>query len=116
MRITSKYKLFGGFGLLVFINIIIGFLLYKVLINGPKIHLFDLETWFFTDSIYRVLFILGLWISVITLLMTQAKYILIDGDKIIFVNPIIPFIKKRKLFKDYDCYMTVDEYSQGGTY
>ena len=116
MRIKSKYKIIGGFGLLIISNLIMGFVFFKGIIFGSKISLIDSDTWMNKDSLLTVILILGLEIFAVLLFMNEAKYIVVDNEKVVFINPVFPFLKKIRYFDFYDYYVTVDEYSRAGSY
>src|SRR5690606_27796930 len=105
----------GGFLLLSFINIIWFTITYKIIIKLiEKISLenYQWETVDFTISG----FVIFLQLLFLFLLMKECRFIKIDNEKIIFINPILPFLRKTIYFNEYDYKHTVREYSRGGYY
>lgn len=43
-KVYSKYRIFGGFGLLVAMNLMVGFATYKLIIKGQYIQLFTFSS------------------------------------------------------------------------
>ena len=115
-QIYSHYKIFGGFGLLLAFNIFFAFLVYKGLIVGREIRLFDTATWLHNSNNKLVLFLLGIQLFWLLLFVTQCKFIIVNNHTITFVNPLLPFIRFRKKGTSYDYYLTIEEYSRGGTH
>jgi hypothetical protein len=114
-NITSKYKLFGGLLLLSFINIIWFTITYKIIMKlNEKITdvSYKWETMDFTISGFVIL----LQLLFLFLLMKECRFIKVDNEKIIFINPVLPFLRKTKYFNEYDYKQTVREYSRGGYY
>jgi len=52
----------------------------------------------------------------LTLLMMECKIIKIEADKIIFVNPLLPFLRKTKYLNEYDYKQTLEELRGSETY
>ena len=94
-KIYSKYKIFGGFGLLIGLNIVIGFGTFKLLtyskISYDKVDLINDPNALFAYSV-----IIGLNILLLLLFITQCKFIITDSTGITFVNPLIPVLRKKK--------------------
>jgi hypothetical protein len=109
-RVTSSYKIFGGFGLFIFLNGIIGLGTFKLLST--------LETADFSDSktqtVYAV--VLGLQLLFLTFFSTQNRFIVADRDGITFINPLIPLLRSTYKWTDFDYYVTVEESSQHATH
>lgn len=112
----GKYKLFGGFGLLLLFNISIGFFIYKAIINGLEIQLFIIETWLNNENFWMVMFSSGIQIFFLLLFMTQNKFLILDDYGITFVNPLLPFLRKTRKWDYYSEFRTVTEHSQYNTY
>jgi len=113
-QIHSKYKIFGGFGLLVGMNLFtlgICMLLITSKISVDKVDLVN-------DRSARIayLFLFGMLFLFLLLLLTQCKRIIADKDGITFINPLLPFLRKTKRWSDFDYYITVDETSKYRTY
>jgi hypothetical protein len=116
MRIVkSKYKIWGGFTLLIFLNAIWFLLSYKVVFTiGKRLFTPDYE-WQGIDFGILSFFIL-FQLLLLTLLMTECKYIKVETDKITFINPLLPFLRKTKHLNEFDYMQTVEEVSRGGVY
>lgn len=115
MKIYSRYKILGGFGLLVGLNLLIGFCAFKLMtasnLSYDKVDFFNDQKILIAYSI-----IAGIFLLFLTLFATQCRYIIADNDGILFVNPIIPFFRTHKLWTDFDFYIVVDESSRGGSH
>ena len=113
--VKSKYKLWGGLGLLIFLNVIwlplFGAVVSTTLKQLPTPD-YEWQGIDFGIPSFAILFQL----IFLTLLTTECKYMKIEKDKITFINPIFPFLRKTKYWNEYDCKQTVDEYSSGGSY
>jgi hypothetical protein len=102
-KVYSKYKFFGGFGVIIGLNLFVGFGVYK----------------FLTDSNitrFGLVFIFVVQLLLLILLMSQCRFIITDKDGITFINPLLPFLKKKRTWDDFDYFITVDEESRNGTY
>lgn len=115
-RVYSRYKVFGGFGLLLSFTILLSFIVYKGLFAGQEIRLFDLETWIDNDNYKIVVILIGFELFWLVLFSTQCKFLIIEDKTITFVNPLLPFLRFRKPWDAYDYYLTIEEYSRAGTY
>jgi len=114
-RVYSHYKIFGGFGLLLVLTGAVGFGLFKLLtsskISIDKVDLLHDQNAFLTYS-----FVFALFVLFLVLFTTQNRFIIADREKIVLVNPLIPFLRKTYEWADFDYYVTVDEYSQYSTH
>lgn len=115
-RVYSRYKVFGGFGLLLSFIIFFSFIIYKGLFAGQEIKLFDLQTWLHNDNYKIVVFLIGIELFWLVLFSTQCKFIIIEEKGITFVNPLLPFLRFSRPWNSYDYYLTIEEYSRGGTH
>lgn len=114
-KVYSQYKFFGGFGLLIALNALAGLGTYKLIFDSNiNYRVVDLIN--DSDAQYAYLVIIGLQILFLVLFSTQNKFIISDQNEITFVNPLLPFIQRKKTWDSYDYWVTVDESSQGGTY
>jgi len=106
--VNSKYKFFGGFGLLVGLTAIIAFGVFKLL-TASKISLdkVDLTNDGGARIAYLVLF--GLLFVFVLLLITQCKRIIADKEGITFINPLLPFLRTTYNWTAFDYFVTVDE-------
>jgi hypothetical protein len=114
-KIYSKYKLFGGFGLLLGLNLLIGFGAYNLLTNS-KISYEKVAFNNDQNAIIAYLIIIGLNLLFLTLLASQCKLIITDNKGILFINPIIPFFRQYRLWTYFDYYILVDENSRYSTH
>jgi hypothetical protein len=109
--IKSRYKILGGFGLLVLLNIIIVFGLIKLLtkskISFYKVNILYNSDALFVYSIFSSLLLLLIWIFV-----THCKAITIDDFGIKLSNPLFPVLQKQYSWDDFDYYILVDEESK----
>lgn len=114
-KIYSQYKIFGGFGLLVGLNLLIGFATFKLLttskISYDKVDLFNDN-----NALFAYTVIVGLNLLFLLLLATQSKFLIADTNGITFINPIIPFLRNSKQWTDFDYYILVDEDSRYDTH
>jgi hypothetical protein len=114
-NVHSKYKIFGGFGLLVALNLLMVFGIYKLLTaSAISLHKVDLMHDGEARIAYGILF--GILFLFLLLLMTQCKRIIADEDGITFINPLLPFLRKKNKWTDFDYYITVDEDSKYSVY
>jgi hypothetical protein len=111
----SRYKLFGGFGLLIGLNGLIGFGTFKLLtaskVSYDKVDLFNDSNALFAYSV-----IIGLNLLFLLLFMTQSKFVITDSSGITFINPLIPIFRKKRLWTDFDYFILVDEDSRYSTH
>ncbi len=110
----SKYKYFGGFGLLILLNLLISPLTY-LLLFGPNASSIA-EIIKDQSSIITHITILGLQLLILTLFITQNKLIIITKENIKLTNPLIPFIRKKYQWNDFDYCVILMENSRGGQY
>ena len=110
-RVTSSYKVFGGFGLFILLNGLIGIGTFKLL---TTLDMADLMNNSDTQKVYA--FVLGLQLFFLYLFSTQNRFIIADNDGITFINPLIPFLRSAYRWTDFDYYVTVDESSQHSTH
>lgn len=107
----SRYKIFGGFGLLLALNGLAGFLTFKVLtaseVSIDKVDLFD-----DTSALIAYSAIIGLNILFLLRFVTQCKFVITDSSGITFINPLIPIFRKKYRWTDFDYFILVDEYSR----
>ncbi len=115
MKIKSKYSTLGGFGYLLFLVILSGFILPYMF---PRINInpFSMESWHNEYTRIVMFFSLGFQALLVLFFISQCKYIISDHNGITFVNPIFPFIRKTRKWSDYDYYQTNQEATNGGSY
>ncbi|NOU62333.1 hypothetical protein [Marinifilum caeruleilacunae] len=105
---TSIPKIFGGFGLTIFLNLIWGFLTYKVLFES-KLKPFQISTCTEGYDWLLLTFILALELLFLRLLIKDNRLIIITSEKIIFISWILPILFKIKKKTFYDGYTLVGE-------
>ena len=108
MKIRSKYKYFGGVGLIIGLNVYIA---YSLWLFAPKAHisLFSIESWQNEITRIAMFFFLGIQAIFLWLFISQCKFIIVSDKGITFVNPVLPFLRKTRLWREYDCFQTVIE-------
>jgi hypothetical protein len=115
-RIKSTYKIFGGFGLLLILSLLISLLYFKVVETQIENNI-DFTSWLDNKNDFWTFIILSLFEMIfLSLFMTQTKYIIIDNDEINFINPLLPFFRRTRQFSEYDFYITTVEQARGGEY
>jgi hypothetical protein len=111
LSVNSKYKFFGGFGLLIGLNGLIAFVIFMLLtkskISVDKVDLLNDKP---ARIVYLILFVV--FLLFLLLLITQCKRIIADKDGITFVNPLFPFLRTTNSWTDFDYYIIVDEDSK----
>ena len=113
--VTSKYKLFGGLLLFVALNLVWSTITWKVvenLIEKLQINKYD---WQLTD-IYISSAVILFQLFLLIMMMKECRFIKVYKDKIVFINPFCPFLRKVRPFAYYDHKLLVREYSRGGYY
>jgi len=95
-RVTSRYKIFGGFGLLILLNAVIGLGTYKLL-TSSKISIDKVDLWHDANAQYAYAIIIGLQFLLLLLFATQNRFISADTRGITFINPLLPFLRKTTL-------------------
>ena len=114
-KVYSKYKILGGFGLLLGLNILCGLGTFKLLtsskISYDKVDLINDDNALFAYSV-----IIGLNLLFLILLTTQSKFVIADNNGITFINPIIPILRKTKQWTDFDYFIIVEEASRYDTH
>ena len=113
-KVYSRYKIFGGFGLLVAMSLMVGFATYNLIIRGQYIQLFTFSSWVGNQNLKTVLITLAVAALVVTFFCTQNQFIIISHDRITFINPLLPFIRTTRQWSEYDYYVTVQEDARGG--
>lgn len=114
-KVYSRYKIFGGFGLLLWLTLAGGFGAYMLLTNlEVGYHNFDFKN--DPGSLIAYAFIIGFVILLLVMLATQCRFIIADEEGITFINPILPFLKKSRRWTDFDAYILVDERTRHATH
>jgi hypothetical protein len=110
-RVRSSYKIFGGFGLLVLINGLIGMATFKLLTVLDVANVMNNSN---TQKVYAI--VLGLQLFFLYFFSTQNRFIIADSDGITFINPLIPLLRSTYRWEDFDYCVTVDESSGRSTH
>ena len=113
INMNSKFKL-GSILLILIINFLSG-LLFCIFFIEAEINPFKKEFWNGESAKIAGITIIILEIVALSFL-SQVKQIIIEKDKIVFKNLILPFIKKERLFSYYDYSKIVEEQTKSGTY
>ena len=113
--VVSKYKIFGGFTLLIILNVIFSLVSYKLLFDS-NISIDKVDFVNNKNAILPYLFVLGFQSILLILFATQNRYIMADKTKITFINPLLPFKRHTCNWTDYDYYITIQEQSRGSTH
>lgn len=111
----SRYKAFGGFGLLIGLNGLISFGTFKLL-TASKVSYDKVDLLNDSDALFAYSIIIGLNLLCLLLLMTQSKFVITDSSGITFINPLIPILRKRRLWSEFDYFILVDEDSRYSTH
>ena len=111
----SRYKIFGGFGLLIGLNGLIGFGTFKLL-TASKVSYDKVDLLNDSNALFAYSVIIGLNLLFLLLFMTQSKFIITDSSGITFINPLIPIFRKKCLWTDFDYFILVDEDSRYSTH
>lgn len=90
MKVTSKYKIFGGFGLLFCLNVFLGLVIYIVLSKADVDRFTELNSLAVMGVIFAIQFLF------LVLFMTQLRYIIVDSEGITTINPSLPFLRKQE--------------------
>jgi hypothetical protein len=106
-RITSSYKIFGGFGLFIILNGLIAIGTVKVVTDAIA----NSQFWNDSNAQNILLSVVGMQVSMLWWFSTQNRFIYVENDAITFVNPVLPFIVKTKKWADFDYFISVDEQS-----
>ncbi len=114
-KVRSKYKFFGGFGLLLVMNLFIGILLCYILVIS-KISIDKVDLINNSDARFSYIALLGAQLLLLLFFLGENKYIIADADGITFINPLFPFLIKTKTWDSYDYFITVDEKSKYSTH
>ena len=110
-RVTSSYKILGGFGLLILLNGLIGVVTCVLMSKIDVVELMNS-----TPAQVACVFVLGLQLLFLALFATQSRFIIADEDGITFINPLLPFLRSKYRWTHFDYYVTVEEYSEYATY
>lgn len=100
----------GGFGILLAINLYIGYLPWYLF---PKVSInpFSAEVWQHKETLLLMVLFFAFQGIFVLLLMTQCKFIIATNEGITFVNPLLPFIRNKRNWTDYDYFQIVNESS-----
>ena len=114
-KVYSKYKILGGFGLLLGLNILTGFGTFKLLtsskISYDKVDLINNDNALFAYSV-----IIGINLLFLILFATQSKFVIADKNGITFINPLIPILRNTRQWSDFDYFILVEEASRYDTH
>jgi hypothetical protein len=114
-KIYSSYKIFGGFGVLILINFMIGVITY-VLASKMGLGIFKLSTWIEDENILVPIFIFSFQLLLLRLFINENRFIIIDNNQLVLYNPLFPILKKVIRLDNLDYCMTINEYSEYDSY
>ncbi len=109
--VVCRYKIFGGFGLLLLLNGGTSLLFYMLLFKS-KTPLNEIDLINDAQARYVYTIVIGLWLLTMTLLATQCRFIIANREKITFINPVLPFLRQTYAWSDFDYYAIASEYSR----
>lgn len=107
-RLESKYRLLGGFGILIVLCLVA---LGGVVVSCVNNHqndgtgLFTLEN----GESGACFLALSILVMALILLSTQCRYIVMDESGISFANPIFPFFRRHYPWEYFDGFVTTGE-------
>lgn len=113
--VESKYKVFGGFSLLIALNVTFCLISYKLLFDS-NISIATVDFISNRNAILPYLFVFGFQTMLLVLFTTQNRYIIADKTKVTFINPMLPFMRHTCNWTDYDYYVTIHEQSRGSNH
>ena len=110
-RVTSRYKIFGGFGILILLNGLVGIGTCYLLASMDTVDLASN-----TGTQIAFVAVLGMQLLLLILFATQNRSIIADNNGITFTNPIIPAFRSSYRWTDFEYYVTVEENAEHGTH
>ncbi len=110
----SKYKFFGALGVALFLNALSGLFCWAIFFNTN----IDFPAKIRQDKSILIFILVVCFVEVMMILLfvKKCRYIVMEKDHVTFINPLLPFIRKRQPWTDYDFYYLVDERSRYSTY
>lgn len=114
-KVYSKYKFFGGFGLLIVLNILMGFGTFKLL-TSSKLGFDKVDLIKDNNALFAYSLVIGLTLLFLILLATQSKFVIADNNGITFINPLIPILRTTRKWEDFDYFILVEEASRYDTH
>lgn len=112
-KVHSKYRVLGGFSLLLILSALASYISYQVVMTT----LYNKENSFEDTGLMILLSgIILVNFLFILLFISQCRLIIADLNGIKFINPILPFLRKSYAWSDFDYYVIVDEHSRYNTH
>ncbi|WP_035117161.1 hypothetical protein, partial [Flavobacterium cauense] len=112
-KMRSKFKS-SSILLIIIINFLFGILFWAVFFKAGHNPLTEK---FWANESARIAGITILTLETLAIfLILKLRVVVVEKDKIIIKNLLIPFLKKERLFTYYDYSKTIDQYSKVGTY
>lgn len=108
VSINSKYKIFGGFGLMLGMNLLIPYMIFLIITN-PENKVEFIEQLSNKNSFIGIVLVIGFSLFFLRMFFTQCRLIKINENGITFINPIFRFFQKTTLWVDFDYYILVEE-------
>lgn len=109
--LKSRFKLFGGFGLLLSLLGIMLFGAYRLTMNS-KVSWNQVNLIGDSQAAFAYVVTFGLVILLLFLFATQCRIIEISPNEISFTNPLVPILKKKVQWSEVDHIILVDEQSR----
>lgn len=109
--ILSSYKVFGGFGLLIILNGLIGFVTYHLIVK-MRFDFFSITTWTENENIIGPIIIFIFQLVLIRLLLNENRFLIIKENRLTLYNPILPIIHKTIILSELDYCMNISENSR----
>lgn len=110
-QLKSRYRIWGGFGLLLLATAMISWVSVHLLFYSD-VALDQVNLIVDPDARLAYGVILGLNLFFLHRLKAECSIIKIGQDIILFINPFLPFIRKRIHWSEIDYYILVDEKSR----
>jgi hypothetical protein len=112
--IESKYKIFGGFGLLVALEMMVIAFMITLFYSSVKLNENKIS---FTHNAGSVFIFLGsIFLILLLVIASECRKIIVDEEGITFINPFLPFLKYKIAWSYFDYFITTDEHNEHGSY
>ena len=108
--IESKYKIFGGVGLLIAIEMVLLAFMIFLYSSFSKINENKIS---FTHNAGAVFLFLGaIFLIFILVISSECRRIIVNEEGITFINPFLPFLKYTIAWDYFDYFITTDEHNE----
>lgn len=113
--VSSRHKLFGGFGLMLVLNACTSLVVYMLLFNSTvRIEQVNLMNDPKAQFAYPI--VIGMWLLFLLLLITQSPFIIANREKVTFIKPVLPFLRRTYSWGEFDYYILMEEHSRHDTH